>query len=298
MNKLRDSLCIFSGEDFSIIRKCDLKIQFYFSLIGGFVLAILVCCFISAYLFTDSLFHSPIQDIGIALIWGIIVTNLYVLLLYTISPRLLPLNLERFPQQENIITLSYIYRISLIIILAVIIAQPLNVAIFSNYDTKEYAKTIKHLLSTNLIAWIITLIVALIFLLPVYWKYSIRSLNNYSIKEEFNNKTFYEIKANIEKRIIEDDYVEFKKDFKRILENYISVLNEKTWENTIPFLNKLEMVNLKKYYKLKEEITTELQNENIEKYEYWADPPFRTIKKNQIKSVFSEEDFINDIYNN
>jgi hypothetical protein len=221
-----------------------------------------------------------------------------VLLLYTISPRLLPLNLERFPQQENIITLSYIYRISLIIILAVIIAQPLNVAIFSNYDTKEYAKTIKHLLSTNLIAWIITLIVALIFLLPVYWKYSIRSLNNISIKEEFNNKTFYKIKAEIEKRIITDDYIEFKKEFKRILENNISNFNKKTWENIMPFLNKLEMVNIEKYNELKSEITTELQIENIEKYEYWADPPFRTIKKNQIKSIFSEEDFINDIYNN
>jgi hypothetical protein len=69
MKKLRDRLCIFSGEDFSIIRKCDLKIQLYFSLIGGLVLTILVCCFISAYLFTDSLFHSPIQDFGIAIIW-------------------------------------------------------------------------------------------------------------------------------------------------------------------------------------------------------------------------------------
>jgi hypothetical protein len=286
MKKLRDSLCKFSGEDFTIIRECEEKIQFYFSLIGGFVLAILVCCFVSAYLFTDSLFHSPIQDIGIALIWGFIVTNLYVLLLYTISPRLLPLNLEKYSQHDSVITISYIYRISLIIILAVIIAQPLNVALLST-PNNAYVSTIKLLLSTNISAWLITFLVTIIFLLPIYWKYSIRNLGG-----------FYEVKANIEKRIIEDDYVEFKKDFKRILENYISVFNEKTWENIIPFLNKLEMVNIEKYYKLKKEITTELKNENVEKYEYWADPPFRTIKKNKIKSVFSEEDFINDIYNN
>jgi hypothetical protein len=291
MNKLRDSLCIFSGEDISIIRMCEEKIQFYFSLIGGFVMAILICCFISAFLFTESLFNSPIQDFGIAIVWGFIVTNLYVLLLYTISPAILPTSLKKnklkiVVSKDNSINASFILRIIILIILAIIIAQPLNVWLLSS-PNNTYVSTIKTLLSTNLLAWIITSMVAVIFLLPVYWKYSIRNLGG-----------FYEVKANIEKRIIEDDYVEFKKDFKRILENYISVLNKKTWENIIPFLNKLEMVNIEKYYKLKKEITTELKNENVEKYEYWADPPFRTIKKKQIKSVFSEEDFINDIYNN
>ena len=104
MKKIRDRLCEFSGEDFSIISKCDLKIQFYFSLIGGFVLAILICCFISAYLFTDSIFHTPIQDIGIALIWGFIVTNLYVLLLYTISPTILPISIKKNNKKSRTIT--------------------------------------------------------------------------------------------------------------------------------------------------------------------------------------------------
>ena len=291
MKKIRDRLCVFSGEDFSIIRKCDLKIQLYFSLIGGFVLAILSCCFISAYLFTDSLFHSPIQDIGIAMIWGFVVTNLYVLLLYTVSPAFLPIsikknNLKNVESKASSLNASLILRILLLIILAIIIAQPLNVVFFAS-NTIEYAKTIKILLSTNILSWIVTLIVAILFLLPVYWKYSIRNLGG-----------FYEVKANIEKRIIEDDYLNFKKDFKRILENNISNFNKKTWENTMPFLNKLEMVSKTKYNTLFSEITAELQNENIGKYEYWADPPFRTIKKNDTKSALSEDDFITDIYNN
>ena len=291
MKKLRDSLCKFSGEDFSIIRECEQKIQFYFSLIGGFVLAILICCFISAFLFTESLFNSPIQDFGIAIVWGFIVTNLYVLLLYTISPAILPTSLKKNNlkidvSKGNSINASFILRIIILIVLAIIIAQPLNVWLLSS-PNNTYVSTIKTLLSTNLLAWIITSMVAVIFLLPVYWKYSIRNLRG-----------FYEVKANIEKRIIEDDYVEFKKDFKRLLENNISLINKKTWENTMPFLNKLEIIKKTKYNDCFSEIATELQNENIEKYEYWADPPFRTIKKNQIKSVFSEEDFINDIYNN
>ena len=109
---------------------------------------------------------------------------------------------------------------------------------------------------------------------------------------------FYEVKANIEKRIIEDDYKDFKKKFKRILEYNISDFNKKTWDNTMPFLNKLEIVSKEKYNILFSEITAELQNENIEKYEYWADPPFRTIKKNNTKSALTEDDFLNNIYKN
>jgi hypothetical protein len=291
MKKIRDRLCKFSGEDFSIIKKCDLNIQFYFSLIGCFVLAILICCFISAYLFTDSLFHNPIQDIGIAVIWGFIVTNLYVLLLYTISPAILPIsiknnnNLKVFKSIDTSINVSFFLRIILLIILAIIIAQPLNVALLSN-PNDTYAGTIKELLSTNKLAWFITALVAIIFLLPVYWKYSIRNLGG-----------FYDVKATIEKQFIEDDYKEFKKDYKRILEYNNSVIRKKTLNNIMPFQNKLEIINKIKYNYLFSEIAKELQNEDMEKYEYWSDHPYRTIKKNNRTSALTEHDFLTDIYN-
>ena len=289
MKKLRDKLCVFSGEDLSIIRKCKFKIQVYFSLIGGFVLAILICCFISAFLFTDSLFHNRLQDFGIAIIWGFIVTNMYVLLLYTISPTLLPISKKRIrivKSRVKSINASLIFRIILLIVLAVIIAQPLNVALFADYNN-TYASTIKVLLATNFFAWLITLMVAVIFLLPVYWKYSIRNMGG-----------FYEVKAGIEKRIIEDDYKEFKLTYKTILERKISDVNNRTWVNATPFLNKLEIINKHRYNSFFTEISKELKNEVIEKYEYWADPPYRTIKKNNSKVEFSEADFLTDIYNN
>ena len=285
MKKLRDNLWIFSGEDLSIIRECDLKIQNRFSGIGIFVLIVLISCFISAYLFTDNLFHNPIQDFGIAIIWGFIVTNLYVLLLYTIAPTLLPINEKNTAVKLNLINASLIIRILLLIILAIIVAQPFNVAIIDSSST-AYAKSIKTLLSENPIAWINTLIVSLLFLLPVYWKYSIRNMGG-----------FYEIKAAIEKRIIEEDYREFKVIYKSILENKISTYNKKARGNTIEFLNKLNIVNKEKYDNLIKEFEIELEDEVINKYEYWADPPYRTIKKSSIRSAFSEEDFINDNYN-
>jgi hypothetical protein len=291
MKKIRDKLCVFSGEDYSIIRMCNFKIQFYFSLIGSFVIVILIFCFLSAYLFTDSLFHTPIQDFGIALIWGFIVTNLYILLLYTISPSFLPIGLKKVKlnivsSKSILINASLILRIIILIILAIITAQPFNVVLLSN-SNNNYAFTIKTLLSTNPLAWLITSLVIIIFLLPVYWKYSIRNLGG-----------FYEVKAKFEKRIIEDNYYAFNKEYKRILEDNISSFNKKTWENIIPFLSKLEITNKVKFQTFFSEITAELQNENIEKYEYWADPPFRTIMKNDKKSTLTEEDFLTDIYKN
>ena len=44
------------------------------------------------------------------------------------------------------------------------------------------------------------------------------------------------------------------------------------------------------------EIKNELVKENISKFEYWADPPYRTEKKIFKDSAFSEKDLINLIY--
>lgn len=295
MKKFKQWLCKFSGEDFVIINEYENKNQNQytenrFALIGLFVLIVLLSCFISAFLFSDNLFHTTIQDIGIAIIWGFIVTNLYVLLLYTISPTLLPkkknIRNKNISDVENpFINLSFIIRILLLILLAIIVAQPFNVLIFDS-KTTTYLTSIRKILNSNKTSWFITIIVTIIFLMPVYWKYSIRKVGK-----------FYELKADIEKNIIVQDYNQFKQRFKHLLETQISTFNKKTWENLTPFLNKLEIVNKEKYESHYNSIAEELKSELVEKYEYWADPPFRTIKKDQINISLTEEDFLNHIYN-
>ena len=109
MKKLRDKLCRFSGEDFSIIRRCNLKIQIYFSVIGGFVLAILACCCISSFLLLEIISKNyHVINLCIAGIWGLIVTNLYLLTLYTITPRLLPINTIKFPEKNYYLSISFL----------------------------------------------------------------------------------------------------------------------------------------------------------------------------------------------
>ncbi|WKZ64093.1 MAG: DUF4407 domain-containing protein [Saprospiraceae bacterium] len=286
-NAIRNRLCKFSGEDYTIIQKCGNKVQFYFSLIGLLVLVILLCSFASALYFTDHLFHSIIADIGVGIIWGYIITNMYVLFLYTISPTLLPTKVRKKQEvKTNKFQLSFSmsFRIFIVILLAVIIAQPLNVLILKPNST-TLAFDIKDLLSSNPLATIITLAIVAVFLLPVYLKYNIRKLGE-----------FYEKKAEIKIKIIEDDYKDFKKEYRQILESNISNYNKSVWENLMPFLNKLEKVNPISYQRNFAEIEKELATEKIEKYEYWANPPYRTIHKSRTKNILSEQDLLNHIY--
>ncbi|MCO6464115.1 MAG: DUF4407 domain-containing protein [Saprospiraceae bacterium] len=287
LKAIRNRLCKLSGEDYFIISKCSNKIQVIFSLIGLLVLVILLCSFASALYFTEHLFHSLIADIGVGLVWGYIVTNMYVLLLYTISPTLLPTKIRKKQEVKTNrfqLTFSMELRIFIVVLLAVIIAQPLNVFVLKPNST-ALAFDIKHLLATNPLATLMTLTVVAIFLLPVYLKYSIRKLGE-----------FYVEKEKIEKRIITDDYKDFKKEYRHLLENNITNYNKSVWKNLMPLLTKLEGINPVAYQKYFNEISSELVPENIEKYEYWADPPFRTIPKSKTKNVLSEQDLLNHIY--
>lgn len=287
LKAIRNRLCKFSGEDYSIISKCSNKIQVFFSLIGLLVLIILMCSFASALYFTEQLFHSWILDIGVGIVWGYIVANMYVLLLYTISPTLLPTKIRKKQETKtNQFELSFSMglRIFIVVLLAVIIAQPLNVFILKPNST-ALAFDIKYLLATNPLATLITIAVVAIFLLPVYLKYSIRKLGE-----------FYEEKEKIEKRIITDNYKDFKREYKYLLESNVTNYNKSVWENLMYYLTKLERVNPIAYQKHFTEIKNELVPEKIEKYEYWANPPFRTIHKSKTKNVLSEQDLLNHIY--
>ena len=286
VKNLRNKLCIFSGEDYAIIRQCSLKIQFFFSLIGLFVLAVLICCFFSAVYFTEHLFHNWILDIGVGLIWGYIVTNLYVLLLYTISPVLIPTRKSIYsPRKRELdFNISLILRLMLIVLLAIITAQPLNIYLLVP-DSTTFAHDIKTLLSNDLIAWLITLFITSIFLIPIYLKYIIRKRSD-----------FYDKKAYIEKRIVDEEYAELRAKYNQTLQHNISAYNKNTWTVLEPLLNQLYKIDPISYKKHFEEISRELVNERIEKYEYWADAPYRTKSKATKQPLFTEKDLLNLIY--
>ncbi len=287
LKRLRNNLCKFSGEDFAIIRSCETKIQVYFSIIGSFVLLILLCCFTSALYFTEHIFHNAVADVGVGIIWGYIVTNLYVLLLYTISPTILPQK-GKITQRKSILQINFnvsmILRIILVVLLAVITAQPLNIFILKP-ESQRFTFDIRLLLATDVRATIITIIVISIFLLPIYFKYFIRNMGE-----------FYDKKAEIERNLIIEEYIVFKKKYSNLLESKIAEYNIKLWQQLQLHLDKIEKLELESFNRHKSEIIEETNTEKIEKFEYWSDPPFRTSLKFNSKKALSQEELLQIIY--
>ncbi len=299
IHRLRLFLCTFSGEDDFIIRRCQARIQVSFASIGVCVILIFIGCWFSADKFMDNLFlNSKCMSAFVGIIWAFLVTNLYLLLLYTISPAILPVSNKKRKKRIISVTeiekknetgfiVSFSLRIFLLILLAIIIAQPINVLLFLS-NPPNYAEAIRQLLSNSnesSAAWFVTAAACLVFLLPVYWKYSIRK-----------HTSFYEMKKNIENRFVQENYLNFKEEYAAIFKIKFEEYNTRTWNNLMPLINKLQKVNPEKHALILKEIKSEMEVEPVFKYEYWADPPFRTKTKELNKNISSEEDFLQHIY--
>ena len=141
VNQLRLFLCTFSGEDDIIIKKCPKEIQLSFAFIGLFVILIFIGCFVSATTFTYSLFdENPMISTPFGIFWAFMIIIIYLLLLYTITPPILPNNYKnkkrklvvtKVNSNNRFLTLSMLLRMGFILLLAIIIAQPLNVYFLS-----------------------------------------------------------------------------------------------------------------------------------------------------------------------
>lgn len=353
INKLRLFFCFFSGEDDFIIRKCNAGIQISFAAIGLCVLIILSWCFVGAFYFTEHLFHNEIADFIVGTIWALLITNLYLLLLYTISPALLPVAhkktiIQKGKKKKVIMqetrrnkspfhSFSFLFRTGLITFLAVLMTQPINVLIFatSYEEADKFAATIRNILHQNPYSWMITVLGCTVFLLPIYFKFRVRKISEKYFKEEFESKDtakgllhlrkqlgnpndfenlskqilstninlirtsdFYFQKSLIEHRIILEEYVELKKQYASILIEKNKQSNRVCWENIMPYFKKLEKINPEKYQSLHAKLEKEMQvQENeFEKYEYWADHPFRTKHKTATRKLASETELLQRIY--
>lgn len=138
---IRLKLTTFSGEDGYILKKSSSSLRVHFALIGFFVMLIFIGCFVSATTFTYSLFdENPFISMPFGILWASIITIIYLLLLYTITPPTMPnkykIKDKMIVTDENkhtrFFSASMIFRLGFMTLLAIIIAQPLNVYFFSS----------------------------------------------------------------------------------------------------------------------------------------------------------------------
>lgn len=202
--KLRLFCCIFSGEDGFIIRKCNNSIQRYFALIGLFVLCVFALCWISAALFMSHIFDGARWlSVPVGIVWAMLITNLYFLLLYTISPALLPVAGKRqrlevkaadganaAPARPRylLFSFSFLARTGFIAFLAVVIAQPFNIWLYApRYEAADLlAATIRQVLDTKPQARLVTVLFCGIMLFPVFCKYRIRKISRDNFRKDFD----------------------------------------------------------------------------------------------------------------
>lgn len=115
-----------SGDDFGILRQCGGRVEDRFAWIGAFVLLVFLLCFASSYLSFIKLFPNYLVGLPIAVFFAWMVTNIYLLLLYTLSKNLLP-----HKRSTATRIFSTLLRIAFLCFIAVVVSKPLEVLIFS-----------------------------------------------------------------------------------------------------------------------------------------------------------------------
>lgn len=124
--KYRNFLIKLSGDDYNITKKCSVKTQNRFALIGAFVFGIFTLCFISSFYTFTQLFNNYFVGIPISIFFSLTITNIYLLLLHTLTKKVLPH--IKF-KKSGIFTVFV--RIVFIGLIAVIVSKPLEVLLFS-----------------------------------------------------------------------------------------------------------------------------------------------------------------------
>lgn len=136
-------LCILSGDDYAIISKCDRSVQFRFAIIGTFVFFIFIICFASSILTFTRLFQSIVLGVPFSLFFAWMITNLYLLLLYTLTRSSLP---RRESPVANFFSIGV--RIAFICFIAIMVSKPVELLIYEGPLKKDVENYKRDLLTS------------------------------------------------------------------------------------------------------------------------------------------------------
>ena len=307
-------LCTFSGDDYSIISQSDRTIQNRFKAIGGFVTAIFALCFISCYFTFTKLFQNYFIGIPIGLFFSYMITNIYLLLLYTLSKNSFPCKTDKAAQ-----LFSISIRVVFICFIAIIVSKPIETIVFKAPLEQEIigykqAQIQKYIQTTD--KYFNNEIKKLKLDISEHEKISqytnVEQLKNY--KNRLQKK---ELIASMIKLVSNSNYyiqsivilntkyrtcwlitlfIMFVFLFPAYLKNFLGEQSfyyetKRTIENR---LVKEEYASFKARYNL---LFQEHLNQNIQFSEPFIDAPFNTIRKKDEREFLKEDDLISDLYN-
>lgn len=311
---LRKIFWTLSAEEPQVLQQCEPFIQHYFSWIGKVVFLIFITCIIgTTYAFSQFFDNSAIEFI-LGFFITCTITIIYHLLLFTLSKNVLKHTKVKAFEEK----LTFIVRIWPILLFSILIAKPIEVMLFSskievqlaNYknelilknniinkdsnDRIEYQRLIEN--STFFVkkiellnkhhkpVWFFTLIVFLLFLLPVIMKSKHQRMDRY-----------FALKRNVFAHIIYDEYNLFETEYLLKINSqrdYVIKSEIKKWvENNFQesaLQDLLKSINEKLKYRLIDKKSFDSR---------YLDSPFNTIPRVK-KSLSSDSnaEFINDFY--
>jgi hypothetical protein len=330
-------LWVLSGDDRYIIKESSRVIQKRFTNISLVVVIIGVVCFISSFAFFEYAFDLPaLVEFFLALFIAVVIGNLYVLLLYTITPLIFE-NRKDQPSDQQKYTLigAFTIRIFFIVLIATSIAQPIGVLVLSRYTDhpiEEYKNkylsealagsanataagdvNVKELTSkmeserrivSSLLEssnFFVQRVRILASSNAFYWLIvvSIWALFFYPVYEKYNvrnHKRFYLQKKELESQIVTEAYSEFKIHYERIMNERLASYNSTLKHALVPVIQSIETSDRHLAANLYHELFTATEETAFEKFEDWLDPPFRTVRKKDERPIEPQKALLDSLY--
>ena len=312
--------CSRSGEDYSIIKECPPSLVNLFVAIGAFVLFVFVTCFFSFAVLFSSIFDLYFFSIVLAFFFAWMVTNIYLLILYTLS---ISPNKSNTKLGHNI--LSNLTKYGFIVFISILVTKPLEVFLFSNelagdmtvFRTEQLDKyralTNKYFdQETKLIRELLQEQKDKQFT-P---EYNATQVSEYETILAQNNTREKELTEKMGTLIYKSDFFTQKIIF-------LCTKHPKSWWVSLfilgifllPAVLKSLVSSQSTFSKLKKEIETRIVREEYEWFtaryntvlrdkfgsnyswvELYDDPPFNFSRKEEYVSISTEEDFIQSVY--
>lgn len=118
-------LWVWSGEDSCLLRQCEIRVKLLFAVIGLMVLAVFAFCLCAALYATIQLTDSQVAGWVIGLFFALMMSNLYLLILFTLSR-----NVLRHHKAKYGLDASRILRFSFLLLIAALVSKPLEYWMF------------------------------------------------------------------------------------------------------------------------------------------------------------------------
>ena len=299
-------LCKLSGEDDQIILDPDMDraVADEFAGIGLLVLVIFIISVYSSIHFLVNLLGGlHVIATAVGLFWGLMIANIYYLLLFTITPPILigkEHNIRGVPREETtekkaLSRLSLLFRLLFVILLAMVIAQPWLVTLF---DTSKLIEQTRQDYRTAFVRLADSVLLSQNEAVAA----NQRAVICQRVDDLLAANNFYTLRV----QLINSHYpMSWLVTFIVVLFFVIPIGLKYRIRNTSKFYQlkkqKEEGLVLKEYERFKERYTLVLAERfgiSTAWYESCIDPPFNTRKKNNEQEQADQNELLAKIYNN